>query len=287
MLIDVTQEERMDQVSSYGFAWGYIGSCIPFILSLASILLLPKFGVPAPIPMTLAFIINGVWWLAWSIPLLNTYEQKYYRENKKEPIVENFRRLSKTLKDLKNHPAILYFLLAFFFYIDGVYTIINMATAYGESLGLDSTGLLLALLVTQIVAFPASLTFSSLSTKFSTSKLISVCIFAYTLIALFAIQLDTIFEFWLLAICVGLFQGGVQALSRSYFAKIIPKDQSGEYFGLYDIFGKGASILGTFLISFLTQVTGNQSIAISSMVVLFAIGFFFFQKSAKVLEKDI
>lgn len=287
MLIDITEEERFDQVSSYGFAWGYIGSCIPFVLSLVCILVLPGLGLPTKIAMTLAFAINGAWWLLWSIPLLKTYQQKYYRQGEKEPISENFRRLYTTLKNLKNQPTVFFFLLAFFFYIDGVYTIINMATAYGESLGLDSKGLLLALLVTQLVAFPASLTFSKLSKTISTSKLISFAIFAYGLIALFAVQLDQLWEFWVLAIFVGLFQGGIQALSRSYFAKIIPKEQSGEYFGLYDIFGKGASILGTFLVSFITQITGNQSYAIFSMVVLFAIGFILFRKSSKLMDKEI
>ena len=137
------------------------------------------------------------------------------------------------------------FLLAFFFYIDGVYTIIDMATAYGTALGFDTAGLLLALLVLQVVAFPCSIFFGRLAVRYRAEQLILVCILAYFGIALFAMILSTQAQFWVLAVLVGIFQGGVQALSRSYFTKIIPAEQSGEYFGLMDICGKGASFLGT------------------------------------------
>ena len=136
---------------------------------------------------------------------------------------------------MKRQKHIFMFLLAFFFYIDGVYTIIDMATAYGTSLGLDTTGLLLALLLTQIVAFPCVLIFARIAQKQDTTRLISICIAAYLGITLFAMQLDSQLEFWILAICVGMFQGTVQALSRSFFAKIIPPDKSGVYFGSLDI----------------------------------------------------
>lgn len=180
---------------------------------------------------------------------------------------------------MKKEKHIFMFLLAFFFYIDGVYTIIDMATAYGESLGLDSTGLLLALLVTQIVAFPFCLIFGTLAKKISGSTLITVCIVAYFLIVLYAIQLDKQYEFWILAVCVGMFQGGIQALSRSYFAKIIPPEKSGEYFGLLDICGKGASFLGTTLVSVVSQVTGKVNIGVGAIAVIFVIGFVLFRKA--------
>lgn len=286
MLTDVTSPDRMDRLSTNGFAWGYIGSVIPFVISLVFILILPKMGLSMGLAMFLAFITNGLWWLICSLPLLKTYKQKYYVSKRSLSLMDPFKQLMKTIKDLKNHPAILFFLLAFFFYIDGVYTIINMATAYGQSLGLDSTGLLLALLVTQIVAFPASLLFSKVSKNVRADKLVALCIIGYTFITIFAVQLDKLWEFWVLAIAVGLFQGGIQALSRSYYAKIIPPEKSGEYFGLYDIFGKGASSTGTLLISIITQLTGKQNIAIFSLVILFVIGFFLFIKSTKILYKN-
>ena len=157
-----------------------------------------------------------------------------------------------------------------------------MATAYGTSLGLDTTGLLLALLVTQIVAFPASLIFALLSKKQDTGKLIKICIVAYFCIAVFAIQLDKQWEFWLLAVAVGCFQGGIQALSRSYFAKIIPDNTSGEFFGLFDICGKGASFLGTFLIGFITQLTGKQNLGVAAISIMFLIGLYIFHKVTKM-----
>ena len=156
-----------------------------------------------------------------------------------------------------------------------------MATAYGSALGLDSTGLLLALLVTQIVAFPCALIFSRLSRNYETKSLIRVCILAYTGIALFAIQLDKQWEFWFLAVMVGMFQGAIQALSRSYFAKIIPVEKSGEYFGIYDICGKGASFMGTTLVGLVAQITNAANAGVAIIALLFVIGFFLFNKAAR------
>lgn len=196
--------------------------------------------------------------------------------------MEDLLRLSKEIKQYKK---IFVFLLAFFFYIDGVYTIIEMATAYGSSLGLDATGLLLALLVTQIVAFPFALIFGRLAKKYPTAKLIKVCIVAYTCIGLFAIQLDKQWEFWLLAVCVGMFQGAIQALSRSYFAKIIPPEKSGEFFGIFDICGKGASFMGTALMGVFAQITGSPNGGVAILAVMFVIGFILFGKADKI-EKE-
>lgn len=160
-----------------------------------------------------------------------------------------------------------------------------MATAYGSALGLDSTGLLLALLVTQIVAFPCCIIFGRLSQKYSSTTLISVCILAYLGIIVFAVFLTTQTQFWIMAILVGMFQGGVQALSRSYFTKIIPAEQSGEYFGLLDICGKGASFVGTTIVSVFSQLTGNISVGVGMIAVLFVIGLLLFRYAAR-LNKD-
>ena len=279
MLTDVTTEERMDDVSSQGYAWGYIGSCIPFIIGLCLVLFGDKFGLSMQMSMAITFLITAIWWFAITLPLLEQYKQTHYVENQGEIILKSFGRLWNSLKEMKKEKHIFMFLLAFFFYIDGVYTIIDMATAYGESLGLDSTGLLLALLVTQIVAFPFCLIFGTLAKKISGSTLITVCIVAYFLIVLYAIQLDKQYEFWILAVCVGMFQGGIQALSRSYFAKIIPPEKSGEYFGLLDICGKGASFLGTTLVSVVSQVTGKVNIGVGAIAIIFVIGFVLFRKA--------
>lgn len=281
MLGDITTEERLDSVSSSGYAWGYIGSCIPFVLSLAVILGGKQIGISGSLAMTIAFTITAVWWFVFSLPLLKTYKQNHYIENTKNAIAESFKRLGNTLKNATKHKKIFLFLISFFFYIDGVYTIIDLATAYGTALGLSSTSLLLALLLTQIVAFPAALTFGRLAQKFDTTRLILLCIFAYLGIAIFAIFLDTQAEFWILAVYVGLFQGGIQALSRSYFTKIIPAEQSGEYFGLMDICGKGAAFLGTASVSLVSQITGSISAGVGSIAIFFVLGIFFFIKTIK------
>ena len=282
MLTDITTEERMDAVSSKGYAWGYIASVVPFIISLIFVLMYDKIGMTLKTAMMIAFILNAVWWISSTLPLVKSYKQKYYIEPEAHPALDTFARLKETLMKAKEQKKVFLFLFAFFFYIDGVYTIIDMATAYGTSLGLNTTGLLLALLLTQIVAFPASLTFAVLSKTKDTASLIKVAIIAYFLIALFAVQLDKQWEFWVLAVAVGCFQGGIQALSRSYFAKIIPENASGEYFGLFDICGKGASFLGTMLIGVVTQITGKQNIGVAALSIMFVIGYLIFNKVSKM-----
>ena len=282
MLTDVTEPDRMDSVSSHGYAWGYIGSCIPFVICLGIVLGGPSLGLGMQLCMILAFIITALWWLMSSVPLLKSYKQKYYSETGAHVVRDSFKRLGKTFVELAKEKHIFVFLLAFFFYIDGVYTVIDMATAYGQALGLDSTGLLLALLVTQIVAFPSVLIFSRLVKNVRPETIITICIAAYFCIAVYAYWLDTQFDFWLLAILVGMFQGTIQALSRSYFAKIIPAEKSGEFFGIYDICGKGASVIGTALVSFLSQATGSINIGVSALSVMFLIGLVLFRYSAKL-----
>ncbi|MDF9825046.1 UMF1 family MFS transporter [Breznakia sp. PF5-3] len=285
MLCDITTPERMDEVSSQGYAWGYIGSCIPFIISLMFVLFYEDIGISLAIAMMIAFFLNAGWWLLVTIPLLKNYEQKHYIEPKKYPIKESFQRFRNAIKEIKEHKKIFLFLLAFFFYIDGVYTIIEMATAYGSALGLDTQGLLLALLVTQLVAFPFAILFGRLSRKYKTASLIKFCIIAYAGIALFAIQLDQQWEFWFLAICVGMFQGAVQALSRSYFAKIIPPEKTGEFFGIFDICGKGASFIGTALMGLFAQLTKNVNSGVIILVIMFIIGFFIFSKAERTSDE--
>ena len=282
MLTDVTEPERMDSVSSHGYAWGYIGSCIPFIASLGIVLGAGSLGIGTQTSMILAFVITALWWLCSSIPLLRSYRQKYFSDADGHVVRNSFKRLGRTFIELTKEKHIFIFLLAFFFYIDGVYTVIDMATAYGQALGLDSTGLLLALLVTQIVAFPCVLIFSRLVKKIKPEAIITICIAAYFCIAVYAYWLDTQFDFWLLAVLVGMFQGTIQALSRSYFAKIIPAEKSGEFFGIYDICGKGASVIGTALVSVLSQMTGSINIGVSALSVMFLIGLVLFRYSAKL-----
>ena len=268
----------MDKVSTMGYGLGYIGgSTIPLVIFLVMNLM----GVPMLTCLAFIFALTAVWWLVFSIPLLKNCQQTSGKPYEKGDVGRNIRGVGTTVLEILDNKTMLVYILAYFFYIDGVYTIIDMATAYGSALGLDPTGLLLALLVTQIVAFPFAILFGRLAQKYSSEKLIAVCIAAYFGIAVFAVFLRSQWQFWLLAVLVGMFQGGIQALSRSYFTRIIPPEQSGEYFGLMDICGKGAAFLGTTLVSAISQFSGSMSTGVGMIAVLFVIGFVLFRMAAK------
>lgn len=280
MLTDVTTDERMDSVSSSGYAWGYVGSTIPFILCIALI-----FGGPSILGLDtltctrLTFLITGAWWLAFTIPLLRTYKQRFGKEREGgaagvlHNIALTFKGLLTTMRRIAHDRVLLVFMVAFFFYIDGVHTVISMATSYGAALGIDSTQLVLALLVTQFVAFPSAIIYGKLAGRVGTLQMIIVAVAAYVGIVLFAaFFLKTAGEFWILAILVGMFQGGVQALSRSYFGKIIPKERSNEYYGFFDIFGRYASVMGTLLVSVVTSLTHDPSLGVLSIGILLVVG---------------
>lgn len=287
MLNDVTTDERMDLVSAQGYAWGYIGSCIPFVFSLVFVLFSESIGISMGAAMMLAFFINALWWLLVTLPLLKSYQQKYYVELSKHPLRDSFGRLGRVFGEIRGQAHIFYFLLAFFFYIDGVYTIIDMATSYGKDVGISDTNLLLALLLTQIVAFPCSILFGRLSAKITNVRLIQISILGYFAIVLFALQLDKTWEFWFLAVCVAVFQGGIQSLSRSYYSRIIPKEKSTEYFGFFDIFGKGAAFSGTLLMGISTQLFNTSKAGVAMLGVMFLLGFFLFRVAVREGEKKI
>lgn len=285
MLVDVTTDERMDDVSSQGYAWGYIGSCVPFIASLALIFGADYIGISGTVATAGAFIINALWWAVVTIPLLKNYKQNYYVETKVNGVKETIKRLGTVCGEIKKDKKVFLFLVAFFFYIDGVYTIIEMATSYGKDVGISDTSLLLALLLTQIVAFPCAIIFGKLAQKFETSRLITVCIGAYFLVAIYALWLDAAWKFWVMATFVGVFQGAIQALSRSYFAKIIPKEKSSEYFGIFDIFGKGASFMGTMLMGISTQIFHTSKAGVIVIASMFVIGFVIFKIQSQTMQR--
>lgn len=272
-LVDATTEDRYDEVSSNGYAWGYIGSCIPFIVCLAVIFGGPSVGLSTQTTMRIAFIITAAWWVLFSIPLIRNVHQTHYKERTEHLMHDTFTGLGRTMKSIARNKRLLLFMLSYFFYIDGVHTIIKMSTSYGTDLGIASTQLVLALLAMQVVAFPAAIAYGRLATKFGTRRMLMIAIAAYFCITLFAVFfLRSAVEFWVLAICVGLFQGGIQALSRSEFGKLIDKQYANEYYGFFDIFGKYAAVMGTFLVSLFTQLTGNASVGVLSIALLFIVG---------------
>lgn len=286
MLVDVTTDERMDRVSSHGYAWGYIGSTVPFIACIALIFGGPALlGLPTVLCTRISFVITAIWWIAFTIPLLTSCRQTHYRATRDktgEAIRGTFDELRSTFRAIHANKPLWMFMIAFFFYIDAVNTVISMSTSYGTQLGIDPTQLVAALLVTQFVAFPCAIIYGRLADRFGGKTMIVAAVIVYLCIVFFAaFFLRTATEFWILAILVGMFQGGIQALSRSYYGKLIPKQHADEYYGFYDVFGKTASIIGTFLVATTTSLTGNASIGVLSIAILLAVALVFL-----LLQKD-
>ncbi len=272
MLVDVTSDDRMDRVSSYGYALGYIGSCIPFAIGIVLILLRP-FGLSTQTATQISFVITALWWVGLTIPLLKNVRQIHYLEQRENQVRHAFSRVGTTMKKIRKDPTMLSFIIAYFCYIDGVYTIISMATTYGGEVGISDSSMILALLLTQFVAFPCAILAGRLAEKIGTLKVIRVSILVYCGICLFGYQLDQSWEFWVLAVVVGMAQGGIQSLSRSYFGRIIPKKESNEYFGFFDIFGKFADFFGPLILSFCAFAFGSSSYGILGLLVLFVTGY--------------
>ena len=287
MLNDVTTDDRIDQVSSYGYAWGYIGSCIPFLIALICYILTPGAGMGLSVlsdslGRAIGFGVTAIWWWCVTLPLLNNYKQVNYVEDVKGSIAKTFRQIFSSLKKIATQDKkVLYFLIAFFLYIDGVGTIIDNCINIGTDLGLNTVGQVVFLLLTQVVAFGGSLVFARLSKKYDTAKLISICIFGYTAVCFYALTLHKLYQFAIMAFGVGCFQGSIQSLSRSYYSKIIPDENSGEYFGIYDIFAKGASFLGSAVIAWVKLAGGTINIAVGMLAAFFILGYFFLRISDK------
>ena len=287
MLNDVTTEERMDAVSSYGYAWGYIGSCIPFLIAMVAYILSGGLSESLMLfsPLVgkiIGFGVTAAWWMLVTLPLIRNYKQNNYVETTHTTVGQVFRKIGQTFKKIAlEDKKVLFFLIAFFLYIDGVGTIIDNCINIGTDLGLPTVGQVVFLLATQVVAWIGSLVFAKLSKRFNTVPLILVCIVGYFAVCLYALALKTLLHFAILAFGVGCFQGSIQSLSRSYYSKIIPPENSGEYFGIYDIFCKGASFLGSAVIAWVKLAGGTINIAVASLAVFFALGFVFLVISSK------
>lgn len=273
-IVDITTEKRMNRVSAFGYGLGYIGSTIPFALAILIILLAQNEVLPLSVTNAsrLAFLITAVWWALFSIPLFRHVKQHHFIKREASPVVQSFRRLNKTIREIRQYRALFLFLIAYFFYIDGVGTIISLSTAYGTDLGLSATSLLIVLFATQVVAAPFAILYGRLSDRFTGKKMLYVGICVYIIVCVYAVFIETIMDFWILAMLVATSQGGIQALSRSYFGKLVPKQNANEFFGFYNIFGKFAAITGPLLVGVTSQITGNSSLGVLSLVVLFIIG---------------
>lgn len=277
-LTDVTTDDRMDDISSKGFGFGYLGGTIPFVLSLGLILSAENLGLTVTFATQMAFLITALWWMVFTIPMLKNVKQKYYIEGEPSKIKESFSVLWKTLLEITKNKMVLYFMIAYFFYIDGVHTVITMATAYGVDVGVDSDRLLIILVAIQLVAFPFAILYGKLAKLFGARKMIMAGIITYTVISIYGFFLKTELDFWILAMLVASAQGGIQALSRSYFGKLIPKNKSAEYFSIFNIFGKVSSIFGPLLMGIVISITGETRHGILSLIILFILGAYFFLK---------
>ena len=272
-LVDVSGNERMDRVSSSGFAYGYIASVIPFAISLGVILIV---GMDNMLGYQLGFGITAVWWGLFTIPMLKNVKQIHYIEHEKNPVASSFMRLGKTFANIRKYKLVFSFLIAYFMYIDGVDTIIKMCVPYStDVLGLDSGNVFLLLgilLVIQIIAFPFALMYGRLAKRYGTKRMIIVAIITYIGACIFASLMFDIWNVFILGVLIGSAQGGIQALSRSYYAKLIPKKNSNEFFGFYNIFGKFAAIIGPFLMALIATLTGIPRLSIFAILPLFIVG---------------
>jgi UMF1 family MFS transporter len=274
LLPEVAEPAAYNRVSSLGYALGYIGSGCLFVLCAWMVNSPARFGLADSLAaVRLSFGLTAVWWAVFTIPAL-----LWIRESPPRPatgggsvLLLGFRQLAATFRELRSDRRLLLFLTAYVLYIDGVNTVIKMATAFGLSAGIDEGGLLLALVITQFVGFPSALAFGRLGERLGARTGILIGIGVYALVCLFATVLDTTAEFFTMAIVIGLVQGGVQALSRSYFASLIPEGKGGEYFGFYNMVGKFSAIIGPTLMGVAALLLGTRA-SILSLLLLFGGG---------------
>ena len=254
-LTDVTTPDRMDRVSTLGYGLGYIGgSTIPLVIFLVMNLI----GIPMLTCLAVIFAVTALWWFGFSLPLLRNCQQRSGKPYEKGDVGRNIRGVGATAREIIANKTMFVYILSYFFYIDGVHTVISMATTYGTNLGLDSTGMLLALLLVQVLGLPFCLLYIKLSAKFGARVMVGVGVCVYMFICVFAFFMRELWQFWLLAVLCATSQGGIQALSRSMFGKLLPdKDRSGEFFGFFDIFGKFSSIMGPALVGFVSAVVAD------------------------------
>lgn len=284
-LLDVTTPDRMDRVSTVGYGLGYIGgSTIPLIVSLALIQFGDRIGIPTMLATKLSFVMTAVWWLIFSFPMLRHVRQKHSIEPEKNIMTHTLRNMRHTLSMIISNRSVLFFLIAYFFYIDGVGTIIHMATVFGASCGLDSMDMMVILLVVQIVAFPFAILYGKLAGIFGSRKMILFGIATYIVVCAVGYDLHEMKDFLMLAVLVGTAQGGIQALSRSFYGKLVPADQASEYFGFFDVFGKFSAVIGPALFGLTAQLTGVTNYGALAVMGMFILGGAIF---AFLVPKDI
>ena len=273
LIVAVSPADRYDEVSAFGFSLGYIGGGLLFAVNVAMTLMPEPFGLAGPAEaVRLSFVMVAAWWLVFSIPLFRHVQEPPRVGDAASAVAAGLRSLAKTLREYRTHRMAGLFLLAYFFYIDGVHTIIRMAVDYGLSLGFPSDSLIVALLITQFVGFPAALVFGLVAGRVGPRPALYFGVTVYVAVTVWAYFMTTVTEFYVLAVVVGLVQGGVQAISRSLYARFVPAAQSGEFFGFFNMIGRFAAILGPSLVAVTGLLTGSSRLGILSVVALLVIG---------------
>lgn len=275
LLVAVASDKKIDFVSSLGFSLGYVGGGILFAVNVLMYLKPGLFGIAdGETAIRIAFVTVAVWWAVFSIPVFLFVKEPAGERGLPigKAVVAGWKQLIITLKDLRHLKVVALFLLAYWFYIDGVDTIIRMAVDFGSSLGFEASSLIVALLLVQFVAFPAALLYNTFAQSIGVKRALFVAIFAYGAITILGFFMRQVWQFYALAVLVGLFQGGIQALSRSFYARLIPENKAAEFYGFYNMLGKFAAVIGPMLMGTVTVVTGSNRIGILSILILFIVG---------------
>ena len=271
----VSHRDELERTSALGFSLGYLGGGLLLALNVLMSLNPGWFGLlDAVAAIRLSFVLVALWWLVFTVPLVLLVEEPQdHRREKASPVLDaGFKRIWKTLHEIRQLRNLWLFLLAYWFYIDGVGTVIHMAVDYGLSIGFDKENLILALLITQFTGFPAALLFGRLGSRFGPRAGILLGLAIYMVVTVWGALMDEVSEFYLLAIAIGVAQGGIQALSRSMYARMIPAGRTAEFFGFYNMLGKFAAIMGPFLMGWVGVMTGNPRAGILSLLVFFVVG---------------
>ena len=273
LIMAVSPASRYDEVSAFGYSLGYIGGGLLFAVNVAMTLSPGTFGLAGPAEaVRLSFLTVAAWWLVFSIPLFRYVPEPPRTDATASAAAVGFRSLAKTLREYRVHRMAGLFLLAYFFYIDGVHTIIRMAVDYGLALGFPADSLIVALLIVQFVGFPAALVFGLVAARVGPKPALYFGVVVYVAVTVWAYFMTTVIEFYVLAVVVGLVQGGVQAISRSLYARFVPAEQSGEFFGFFNMIGRFAAIIGPSLVAVTGLLTGSSRLGILSVIVVLVIG---------------
>jgi UMF1 family MFS transporter len=276
LLLNVARSEQFDRVSAFGFALGYLGGGLLFALNVAMTLAPGAFGLAnAAEAVRWSFVTVALWWLLFTLPLMVMVREPRPRRDQGHAIRAGLRQLVTTFHHIRSLRNVFLFLIAFWCYIDGVNTVISMAVDYGLALGFPSESLIIALLITQFVGFPAAIVYGRLGERFGPKRAIYVAIAVYALVVAFGTRMENVQQFYVMAVVIGLVQGGIQSLSRSLYARLIPPDKSAEFFGFFNIMGKFATIVGPMLVGWTAVVTGSSRLSLLSLLVLFALGAWF------------